>query len=447
MLQDKLGADVSLRALKQLLIERTQGNPFFLEESARTLIESGALDGRRGNYRLVAPITTIALPVTVQSVLAARIDRLGPEDKRLLQSASVIGKDFAFGLLGEIADADVDTVQRGLANLQAAEFIYETRLFPDREYTFKHALTHDVAYGGLLAERRQLLHANIVQAIERLHADRLTEHVDRLAYHATRGALWDKAHTFGVQAGRRAAAQSANRAALEAFQGALAALDHLPETPRTIAENIDLRFELRDAHFVLNEMASILPHLEKAQALAERIGDRERMALAALYESSFHWIQGEHHVAVELGLRGLAAAEELDRWELRGLAHYRVGTALLFLGDHITAADHLRKSVATLDHEAGRTLLRFGGLVLAFIASFAAWALAELGEFVEAETIGQMGFDLAVRANHAYSIALRALASAMHFFVKATSPTQSTSWSEATNKSSCTASKPYSIKW
>jgi len=235
LLQDKLGADVSLRALKQLLIERTEGNPFFLEESARTLIESGALDGGRGNYRLVAPITAIALPVTVQSVLAARIDRLGPEDKRLLQSASVIGKDFSLGLLSEIADADVDTVQRGLANLQAAEFIYETRLFPDAEYTFKHALTHDVTYGGLLAERRQLLHANIVEAIERLHADRLTEHVDRLAYHATRGAVWEKAHRFGAQAGRKAVGQSANRAALEAFQGALAALDRLPETPQAIA--------------------------------------------------------------------------------------------------------------------------------------------------------------------------------------------------------------------
>ena len=129
---------------------------------------------------------------------------------------------------------------------------------------------------------------------------------------------------------------------LEAFQGALAALEYLPETPRTIAENIDLRFELRDAHFVLSEMASILPHLEKAQALAERIGDRVRMALAALYESGFHWIQGEHHLAVELGLRGLAAAEELDRWELRGLAHYRIGTALPFWRS-IAAADHLRK--------------------------------------------------------------------------------------------------------
>src|SRR5208337_581393 len=153
-----------------------EGNPFFLEESVRALIESGALDGGRGDYRLATPLTTIALPVTVQSVLAARIDRLGPEDKRLLQSASVIGKDFALTLLGEIADADADTLQRSLANLRAAEFIYETRLFPDPEYTFKHALTHDVAYGGLLAERRRTLHARIVEAIEQLHSARLIEH-------------------------------------------------------------------------------------------------------------------------------------------------------------------------------------------------------------------------------------------------------------------------------
>jgi class 3 adenylate cyclase/tetratricopeptide (TPR) repeat protein len=406
LLQDRLGDDSSLRALRELLIERTQGNPFFLEESARTLIESGALIGSRGDYRLVAPLTAIALPVTVQSVLAARIDRLGPEDKRLLQSASVIGKDFALNLLGEIADTDTDTLQRGLDNLQAAEFIYETRLFPEPEYTFKHALTHDVAYSGLLAERRLALHANILEAIERLHAGRLVEHIDRLAYHAARSQVWRKAHTYGLQAGRKALAQSANRASLEAFQGALAALDHLPETTEAIAENIDLRFELRDAHFVLNEMAPILPHLEIAQTLAERIGDRRRLALAASYESGYHWVAGKHQLAVEAGMRGLAAAEELDSWELRGLAHYRIGQSWLFLGNHVTAADHLRRSVTAFDHDAGRTLFRFGGLVLAFIASFAAWTLAEIGEFAESEAIGQKGFELAVKANHAYSISV-----------------------------------------
>jgi class 3 adenylate cyclase/tetratricopeptide (TPR) repeat protein len=406
LLQDRIGDDASLRTLKQLLIERTEGNPFFLEESVRTLIESGALVGERGDYRLVAPLTAIALPVTVQSVLAARIDRLGPEDKRLLQSASVVGKDFAFVLLRDIADADIDALQGGLVNLQAAEFIYETRLFPDPEYTFKHALTHDVAYGSLLAERRRTLHARIVEAIEQLHPGRLIEHIDRLAYHAGRGEVWEKAHTYGMQAGRKALAQSANRAALEAFQGALAALERLPETTEAIAENIDLRFELRDAHFILNEMHLVLPHLERARTLAEHIGDRERLALAALYESGYQWIQGEHHLAVEAGMHGLTAAEELDSWELRGLAHYRIGQALLFLGEHVAAADHFRKGIAALDHEAGRTLLRFGGLVLSFVASFTAWTLAEIGEFAESEAVGLMGFELAMKANHAYSISV-----------------------------------------
>ncbi len=406
LLKDRLGDDASLRGLKQLLIERTEGNPFFLEESARTLIESGALTGARGDYRLVAPLTAIALPVTVQSVLAARIDRLGPEDKRLLQSASVIGKDFSFVLLRDIADADIDALQSGLVTLQAAEFIYETRLFPDPEYTFKHALTHDVAYASLLAERRRTLHARIVDAIERLHPGRLIEHVDRLAYRAGRGEIWEKANTYGAQAGRKALAQSANRAALEAFQDALAALEHLPETTDAIAENIDLRFELRDAHFVLNEMDLILPHLARARTLAERIGDRQRLALAALYEGGYHWVQGKHQVAIEAGMRGLNAAEELDSRELRGLAHYRIGQALLFLGDVRAAADHLRQAVAALNDDSGRILVRFGGLVLAFVASFTAWALAELGEFAESEAVGQMGFELAVKANHAYSISV-----------------------------------------
>ena len=153
-------------------------------------------------------------------------------------------------------------------------------------------------------------------------------------------------------------------------------------------------------------MDLILPHLERARALAERIGDRERLALAALYEAGYHWIQGKHHLAIEAGLRGLEAAEELDSWELRGLAHYRIGQALLFLGDIVPPQIICRKAAAALDHDVGTDLLRFGGLVLGFVASFTAWALAELGEFAESETVGRMGFELAVKANHAYSISV-----------------------------------------
>jgi hypothetical protein len=155
LLQALLGNDPSLASLKQLLIARTQGNPFFLEESVRALVETGILVGERGAYRLTRPLESLQVSATVQAVLAARIDRLPPEEKRLLQTAAVIGTEVPWPLLQAIADAPDEALYRALAHLQAAEFLYETSLFPEPEYTFKHALTHEVAYGSLLLEQRR----------------------------------------------------------------------------------------------------------------------------------------------------------------------------------------------------------------------------------------------------------------------------------------------------
>ncbi len=193
LLQALLGDDASLERLTALLIERTEGNPFFLEETVQTLVETDTLGGERGAHHLARPIDTIQVPATVEAVLAARIDRLPPEARQLLQAASVVGKNVPFALLQAIAEVPEDALRRGLATLQAAEFVYEAEIFPDVEYTFKHALTHDVAYGSLLQERRRPLHARIVQAIEALYRDRLAEHVDQLAHHAFRGEVWEKA--------------------------------------------------------------------------------------------------------------------------------------------------------------------------------------------------------------------------------------------------------------
>src|SRR6266571_2383936 len=204
LLQALLGDDPSLAPLKQLLIARTQGNPFFLEESVRTLVETGVLVGEPGAYRLAQALPTIQVPATVQAVLAARIDRLPLEEKRLLQTAAVVGTEVPFALLRAIADMPEATLHSGLAHLQAAEFLYETRLFPEREYTFKHALTHEVTYGSLLQERRRGLHAHIVEALEVLAGDRVAEQVERLAHHALRGEVWEKAVTSCQQAGARA---------------------------------------------------------------------------------------------------------------------------------------------------------------------------------------------------------------------------------------------------
>jgi predicted ATPase len=195
-LQALLGDEASLQPITQLLIARTEGNPFFLEESVRTLVETGVLVGEPRAYRLAQALPTVQVPATVQAVLAARIDRLPPEEKRLLQTAAVIGTEVPLPLLQAIAELPEEAVQRGLAHLQAAEFLYETRLFPEPEYTFKHALTHEVAYNGLLQERRRMLHARIVEVLEALAGDRVTEQVERLAHHALRGEVWDKALTM-----------------------------------------------------------------------------------------------------------------------------------------------------------------------------------------------------------------------------------------------------------
>ena len=199
------------------MITRTEGNPFFLEESVRTLFETKVIEGERGVHRVAKSVESIQVPATVQAVLAARIDRLPAENKRLLQSAAVIGKDVPFVLLQAIADFSEEELRRGLARLQTGEFLYETSLFPELEYTFKHALTHEVAYSGLLQDRRRGLHGRIVEAIEKLYSDRLAEQAELLAHHAFRGEIWEKAVTYLRQAGVKAAGRSADREAVACF--------------------------------------------------------------------------------------------------------------------------------------------------------------------------------------------------------------------------------------
>jgi class 3 adenylate cyclase/tetratricopeptide (TPR) repeat protein len=201
LLEPLLGDDASLAPLRRLLVERTEGNPLFLEESVRALVETEVLVGERGAYRLVKDPGTVQVPPTVQAILAARIDRLPADDKRLLQTASVIGKDLPWTLLLAIAELSEEELRRGLGHLQAAEFVYEAKLFPDLEYTFKHALTHEVAYGSLLHDRRRAVHRQLVGAIERVYADRLAEHAEQLAHHAFRGELWSTALHYLDQTG------------------------------------------------------------------------------------------------------------------------------------------------------------------------------------------------------------------------------------------------------
>jgi tetratricopeptide (TPR) repeat protein len=403
LLDALLGEDPSLASLKQLLIKR--GNPFFVEESVRSLVETKALAGEPGRYRFDKPLAAIQIPATVQAMLAARIDRLPPEGKRPLQVASVIGKDVPFVLLRELAEEPEDQLRALVAQLQAAEFLHETALFPDLEYSFKHALTHDVTYGTLLQDRRKTLHARIVGAIERFYPDRQIEHVERLAHHAARGELWEQAITYLHQVGAKALARSANREAVSCFEQALTALGHLPETRERLEQAIDFRFDLRTALHPLGEFERIFGYLREAEVLARTLDDQRR--LGQMFVHMCHNLGNTEHQAEALtfGQNAQAIAESLGDVPLQVTGNLYLGAAYIRTGDYRQAEDLLLKVVRLLEGDRSRERFGQAGFPAVTARGFLTWVLAPRGKFKEGIIHGQEGIRLAEALDHPYSLA------------------------------------------
>ena len=404
MLQSLLGEDASLELLKQRLIDSTQGNPFFLEESVRTLVETRVLVGEREAYRLARTLPSIQVPATVQAVLAARIDRLPLEEKQLLQTAAVIGTEVPLALLQAIAAVPEEHLRLGLTHLQAAEFLYETRLFPESEYTFKHALTQQVAYETLLQERRRALHTGIVEALEALAGERVAEQVERLAHHALRGEVWDKTLRYCRQAGEKAMARPAYREAVEYFEQALSALPHLPERRDTIEQAIDLRLALRSALLPSGALERILDVLGEADTLATALDDPRRLGQVSRFLSLHFYYRGAYDQAIATAQRALALATANGEVVLQALANSYLGRAYHTQGDYHRAIDCLGLTVASLDG-AGR-YERFGQLILPAVLSrtYLAWCHAELGTFAEGMTLGAEGLRIAEAVAHPGSL-------------------------------------------
>ena len=210
LLDTLLGSDAGLLPIKKRLIEATQGNPLFLEECVRSLIENGVLDRASGHVRLVGSLPADFVPGTIWALLAARIDRLRPELKELLQCAAVLGNDIKEALLQSVSGIAQPDLRRAIHDLQVAEFLYEKAPIPETEYAFKHSMTREVAYASLLRERRIILHARAARSLETLAAGRLDEHVERLTDHAERGAIWDKALEYLQRSGLKAFSLYAN---------------------------------------------------------------------------------------------------------------------------------------------------------------------------------------------------------------------------------------------
>jgi len=398
-----LGDDSSLEPLKGLLADKTGRNPLFIEESVRTLVETGVLRGQRGAYTLAQPVDAVEVPATVQAILAARIDRLPADDKHLLEIAAVIGKEVPFALLRALADENEEEVRDRLGRLQMAELLYETRVFVDAEYTFKHALTHEVAYDTVPPNRRRALHARIAAAIEEVYAGRVVEHVERLAHHSVKAELWESAAGHLRQAGTKAARRHALREALDWFAQALSALSHVAPSRVTLETAVDIRFERMRHVTSLGDYRLAQEHLRDLADLAQQLGDELRCGHVYRLKQNVSNHAGRLDEALAWGTRALDIAQRLGERPLRILATTMLEQTYFMRGDYQRVVDLAYPNLAALardDEQFGsdvpRSVYDRGWLVR---------SLAEMGRFQEAAEPATTARQIADRLQDPYAVA------------------------------------------
>jgi tetratricopeptide (TPR) repeat protein len=350
MLRALLGGDASLEFLKRLIIEKTRGNPFFIEEIVRALVEQGMLV-RDGTIRLTRPLTEIRIPPTVQGILASRIDALPAPEKSLLQTLAVIGKDFPLNLVRHMSSSPDDRLQPMLKDLQSREFIYEEPALGEAAYSFKHVLTQEVAYNSVLIERRRLLHERTGEAIEALYKDRIDDHLAELAHHYSRSANTPKAAEYLFRAGNQAAARFAHSEAITQLSGALELLKRLPDDAERHRQELSALSALGSSVSNSKGWAAedLGPVYAKVRELSAKIHDTALGFRALHGQWLARWWGRDLREALRLSDELLAAAEDTKDSTMLLTANFSRGVVLCELGELLSANEHQERALAAFD--------------------------------------------------------------------------------------------------
>lgn len=336
--------------LHQFILDKTEGNPFFMEEIVQELREQGVLSASRrvGIAHLSADLR---LPTTVQGVLTARMDRLAPEEKSLLQTLAVIGREFSSSLLRRVVTQPEDELLRLLSRLQTSEFVYEQPAFPEVEYIFKHALTQEVAYNSLLIERRKAIHERTAQAIEDVYRVRVEDHYSELAYHYSRSGNAQKAIDYLHLAGQQAVRRSAHAEAVNHLSAAIALTKTLPDLTIRAEKELSLQIALGPAMIATKGYSA--PEVgriyTRARELAEQFENVEQLVPILWGLWQFYCNKGDHGNAYDQGKQLLALTETLHDSALLVEAHYTLGLTAFCRGDHHGAIEHGEQSLALYD--------------------------------------------------------------------------------------------------
>ena len=337
-----------LRPFKKLIIEKSEGNPLFIEEIVRALFENGTIVREGERVQVTRPRAEISIPATVEGIVASRIDRLPPEEKSLLQALAVIGEEFPLPVALHALGRPEDELLKGLAYLQSAEFIYERPTVAHTEYTFKHALLHDVAYKSVLQERRKTIHGRTAEAFEKLWANRLEDHLDKLVHHYRLSGNGPKTVHYLHQAGQHAYERSAVSEALMHFNAALEAVGQLPSDPATAELELALHISLGNSLMSTGGFAAegVVKSFERARELCKLVGDSSQLVPALFGLWVFHNFGGKLKAAQELGEELLSIAERRQDPAAILMAHTSLGITMTYSGELRRALEHCTQGVS-----------------------------------------------------------------------------------------------------
>ena len=408
MLSTLLGDSVELNPLKRLITERTEGNPFFIEEMVQALFDQGAIV-RNGAVKVARSLSQLRLPPTVQGILASRIDRLLAEHKELVQTLAVMGRESPLALIRQVATRPEGELEQMLAALQAGEFIYEQPAAAGIEYTFKHALTQEVAYNSVLSERRKLLHERAGAALESLYAIQLDDHLSELAHHYERSSNTQKAIEYLQRAGQQAMQRSAHGEAIKLFTTASALLEALPETPERIQQQLNVQLGLgmslmATTHWSAPEVAQVF---SRARELCGLLGDPPQVVPVLFGLQGIHLIRGELKTAHELASQLLAIGQAQQDIAVLLNAHSALGFVLFVMGEFLAAQTHFERVSALYQPALHRSAVVYSGMDPAVQAlCYQSRALGALGYPERAANQLQAAFNLAREISHPFSLGL-----------------------------------------
>jgi class 3 adenylate cyclase/predicted ATPase len=404
-----LGADAGLKGLKQLILAKTEGTPFFMEEVVQTLAEEGVLVGERGRYRVESAPTALHISPTVQGVLAARIDRLGREEKELVHHLAVIGREFPLSLVRRVTPHPEEELYRLLSSLQHKEFLYEQPAFPDVEYIFKHALTQEVTYNSMLHERRKALHERTAQAVESLYRATLDDHYSELAHHYSRSGNTGKAIEYLQLAGQQSVQRSANAEAVRHFTTALELLKTFPDTVARARQELTLQTTLGTALSATQGFGSQERErvFDRARELCQQIGETPELfpVLWGLCQS--HISQGKFQRALEEAGQLLQLAQRTQDPVLLLGAHETLGESLFWSGELTLALGHFEQGSVFSDPRQHRTLVSFYGIDPGILCQdLGAWTLWLLGYPDRARKRSHEALSMVRELAHPYSLGI-----------------------------------------